>query len=432
MKARMSAAIAVLAFAAMGHASAQPITPPPSVELPPDTPSSTLLPALIAHSRHVARLENGQLSGEGADFLRELGRNAHAMMIGEDHGNAGIADFSTALWRDLNAAGYQYGAIEVDPYIAAAARRDLRAETLDTWNAYLAANGSGAGAPFLTWAPEARFAAAIVQDSNARREPALWGLDQVFIGAGPSLLRQMSEGARSAEARALAAQLANESSGSALDGFARIDVARLEALRAALNGRRDAYWAEMADAMILSHRIYQPFVTGAGEANLANNEREQLMRRLFQTHYEAAERADGEAPRVIMKFGANHMYRGATPTWVQGLGGFVSEYMSAHGRSAASLYVMCGPGGAIASLQGPPTPCDGSLAENFPYLAGAIDPEQVTIFDLRVWRLRPRRWAHLPAEAQAMIGSFDALVFVPNGAASEFLPGLSLPMPPAQ
>ncbi|MGE0596843.1 MAG: hypothetical protein AB7P07_10770 [Hyphomonadaceae bacterium] len=429
MRSRFLAALSAFAFVCISAASAQPITPPPAAEVAPDTPASTLLPALIAHSRHLATLQDGRLSGEGADFLRAMIGESHFLLIGEDHGNAGVADFATALWREAHAQGYQYGAIEVDPYIAEAANRELAEGGAEAWAAYLARRNSAGGAPFLNWDAETRYAEQIVRDSDGRA-PALWGLDQVFIGAGSVRLREIAENARNAEARALAAALANQANAGALDAFARLDGAQLQRLRSLLGDRRDARYATMTDQMIVSHRIYQPFVTGGGEANLANAEREHLMKNLFLEAYAAAEEADRAPPRVVFKFGANHMYRGATPTWVQGLGGFVTEFAAARGQRAAALAVMCGPGGAVASLGGPPTPCAEPMAATYPFLTEHIDPQQVTIFDLRVWRLRPRRWAHLPAEMQQLLGSFDALVFVPDGAAAEFLPGLSLPTPP--
>ena len=57
-------------------------TPPPSVQLPQGAPPSDLLPALIEHSRHTARIENGRLTGDGADLLRALGAQSQFVLIG--------------------------------------------------------------------------------------------------------------------------------------------------------------------------------------------------------------------------------------------------------------------------------------------------------------------------------------------------------------
>lgn len=424
----LAAAMAALAPAAYAQTE---IAPPPSVQLADGVPASTLLPALIEHSRHTARIENGRLTGEGADFLRALGAKAQFVLIGEDHGNEGIADFATAYWRDLNAAGFNYAAIETDPWIAAALERELRAGGIPAWTRLAEANGGAVAAPFVTWAPEARLVVAVTETSRARRHPALWGLDQVFITSASLPLREVAASASSREARAAAAALAAQAESDRMSWLSRGDAQPLIDLRALLNGRRDVDEAASVDAIIQSQRIYRPFSGGGGEAYLANEERELLMKRLFLENYRAAERADGAPPRVMFKFGLGHMFRGASLTHVQGLGGFVTEFAhTTGGGGALSIAMACGPGGFVGTLDRPMVACDEYFAENYGFL-GEVVADQLTIFDLRVWRLRPGRWAHLPADAQQLIDSFDVLVVVPGGAGSTFLPGLSLPeMPP--
>jgi hypothetical protein len=55
----------------------------------------------------------------------------------------------------------------------------------------------------------------------------------------------------------------------------------------------------------------------------------------------------------------------------------------------------------------------------------------VTIFDLRSWRLRPRRWNTLPFDVQQAVLSFDVVVFVPATPGATLLPGLTQPSPPS-
>lgn len=415
----------VLALAAPALAQDYAPTAPPSVELPPDSPPSALLPSLVEHSRHTARLENGRLTGEGAQFLRALGEQSQFVLIGEEHGNAGIAQFAEAYWRDLNEVGFNYGAMEIDPWAAEALTREVRTGGVDAWAQFLEARGGAIAAPFVSWAPEASFAATIVETSHARREPALWGLDQVFIGGAAWMMRDIATNAHDREARAMAAAFADAGIGQ-MDWFPRLEEQQLAALRARLSGRRDAEYAAMVDAMIQSWRIYQPFTTSRGEAWLANRERETLMKMNFLAHYRAAERADGAAPRVMLKFGGYHMYRGPTPTHVLGLGGFVTELATQEGRQALSIYVACGPGGFAGNFDGS-TPCDEGFAEAYPFLTPYVSADEITVFDLRPWKMRPRRWEHLPADVRQLIDTYDVLVVIPNGAASQFLPGLSLP-----
>jgi hypothetical protein len=432
MMKRIAFAVALAALAAPASAQVSvEVTPPPSVQLPEGAAPSALLPALVEHSRRTARIESGRLVGEGGDFLRALGAQSQFVLIGEEHGNAGIADFTAALWRDLNAHGYNYYAIETDPWIAEHFERELRAGGVEAWTQFLQRRGHAASAPFMTWAPEARVAELVVETSQARREPALWGLDQVFLGAAPLLLRDIAATARDAEARRLAGAFADAAARD-LNWLGNSNAQSLIDLRARLNHHRDRRYAELVEAMIASQRIYRPFTGGGGEAWLANTEREMLMKTLFLERYRAAARADGEPPRVMLKFGSYHMYRGASPTHVQGLGGFVTELAVQEGASALALHVTCGPGGFVGTLQQAPVACDGPFAENYDFLAPFVSAEEITVFDLRPWKMRPRRWEHLPPEIRQLIDAYDVLVVVPNGAASEFLPGLPMPSLPSQ
>ncbi|HET9230463.1 MAG TPA: hypothetical protein VFO00_04195 [Vitreimonas sp.] len=410
-------------------AYAQPITPPPQAAQGA-TPEQ-LLEGLIQHSRHTARIEDGRLTGEGAAFLRELGANSQFVIVGEQHGNAGIAQFATAYWRDLNAVGYNYAVSETDPWLTVALERELRSGGPAAWTRFMHANGGAMAGAFYGWNEEVAWANAVVQSPGAVRASRLWGFDQVFIGAAPWQMRDIAANARSAEARRLAEQLLETSEGN-LNWFAGLDRAQLDALRATLNGRRDAGYAAMVDAMIVSHRIYQPFTGGGGEANLANTEREQLMRRLFLENYRRAEAADSAPPRVMMKMGASHAFRGASSTQTQGFGGFVTEFATMNGAQATTILALCAPGGQAAAAFGPPNDCaNDSYRRNWAFIDAHIDPTAVTIFDLRIWRLRPRRWNMLPFDVQQSALSFDVLVFAPATPGSTLLPGLTQPTPPA-
>lgn len=403
-------------------AFADPPTPPPPA--PEGASRDDLLRALIEHSRLGARLEEGRLTGPGADRLAQLAADAQFVLMGESHGSEGVAHFATALWTMLRPLGYTHAAIETDPWVAERLEQILRAEDLGAWARFLAERGGAAAAPFFTWAAEARFAEAVLASTRDAPGPSLWGLDQVFIGSAGWLLQEVAVGASAPAAREAAASLATQATAGGLNGFMTLEPARLAALRDALSAEEDAGWRSLLDALLLSQEIYRPFTGGPGEAFLANDARERLMRRLFLDYYERAAAA-GRPPRVLLKFGANHMYRGASPVQVQGLGGFVSEFAAARGADSLALLVLCGPGGQAGDLTGRASDCGDELAKgDWSFLLPYVDAGSPTLFDLRSWRLRPGRFKHLPAEVQRAVGSFDFLVFTP-GAAAAFLPGVS-------
>ena len=426
MRAFAFAAMAALLQVSAATAQSTEITTPPGRPLAQGETPVALFPMLIEHSRHLARLENGRLDGEGGAFLRALGAQAHFVMIGEDHFNAGIAEFSEAYWLDLNEEGYQYGALEIDPWTASRLTQEVRAGGVDQWAAFLRAHGGYGVAPFVQLAPEARLATTILRTSEARRQPALWGLDQIFHNAGAWLTADLADRTQNAQARRIAMVLAAEQEPGWLGrGAHRTE---LQQLAAVLNRRSDREDRRLVEAMLRSQRVYAPFLANSGEAYLANLDRETLMKETFLEQYRTAARADDAPPRVMIKLGSNHIYRGPTPTGVPGFGGFVSEFAVQNGQASLSIIAICGPGGAVAQMGGaPPIPCTDYYNETWSFLVPFTDADDITIFDLRVWRLRLRRWAHLPADMRQTLLSYDIAVIVPNGPAADFVPGAAPP-----
>ncbi len=419
----ISAFLALIAVSASAHgAPARMPDPVPPPAAPEGVSGEALLPPLVEHSKKTARIENGRLVGDGADFLRELGEGAQFVMIGEDHGSAGIAKFVEAYWRDLNERGFDHLAVETDPFVAAKMERMLREEGLDAWATFLADNGGWRAAPFFSWRSEAELALAAATAERKSDAPAIWGLDQVFIGSAPWLLDGVARTAKRAAARELARKLADEARADPLGWLGETDGEGLKRLRSLLPATGKDDNARLIDAMIESSAIYRPFVNGEGEVYLANAARERLMKRRFLDYHDAAKRG-GRKPKVLMKFGAWHAYRGATPSRVQGLGGFVSEFAVAEGGEALAILAVCGPNGFVV-LDGPDIPCTEWFDGHWASIAPFTERDGLTIFDLREWRLRPGRWSHLPEDIRRQIDSFDLLVVVAATPAADRLPGL--------
>lgn len=374
----------------------------------------------ISASRMVLAFKNGRLSGAGAEFLKARAGEAQFVLIGEEHGVATIADTVRAWFADLAPVGYRHFAIEVDPYMTAKVEALLRSGGTTALGQFLNTDDRKFSLPFYSWSAEAALAEAAVK-ANADSTPALWGLDQAFIGAAPVLFNDVATQASNAEARALAASLAGRAKGN-LQFLGEVDVAELQKLRALLGDDKDRDLARLMDDIILSARIYQPFVTGQGlSVYAANLERENLMKRTFVARYREAERRDGKRPHVMFKFGGTHMMRGLSSTHVPTLATFVGDFALHEGVGAFNVMVLCGPGTKSGDLMGNAGPCEFDLATAFPDLVAHVDAMQPTLFDLRGWKDKPRRWEHLSAEARELIWAYDALLFVPNGKPAVFL-----------
>lgn len=368
----------------------------------------------IAASKFALEFKGGRLSGGGAEFLKARAGEVQFVLIGEEHGVATIADTVRALFVDLNPIGYRHFAIEVDPYMTAKMEALLRSGGTKALGKYLNSEDRRFAVPFYNWSAEAALAEAAVK-ANADSTPALWGLDQAFIGAASVLLNDVATQSSNAEARAVAGSLAGQAKGN-LEFLGRVDVAELQKLHALLSDAKDQALARLVNDMILSARIYQPFVTGEGlSVYAANLERENLMKRTFVERYREAERRDGKRPKVMFKFGGTHMMRGLSSTHVPSLANFVGDFALHEGVGAFNVMVLCGPGTKAGDLMGNAAPCEIDLAAALPDLAAHVDAKKPTLFDLRIWKDRPRRWQHLSAEMREMIWAYDAFLIVPDG-----------------
>jgi len=389
----------------MGHA-ALAADPQPDPKL--------LFQETIAASRMPIEVRDGRLSGPGAAFLKARAEEAQFVLLGEEHGVATIADTVRMLFADLNPLGYRRLAIEVDPWMAAKLETTLRGGGVNALTAFLSREDTKLSLPFYNWSSEAALAAAVVR-ANGDATPALWGLDQLFIGAAGLLLGDVATQSSNPEARTLALALAAQAKGR-LEFLGQVDLAELQKLRALLSDEKDRVPAQIVDDMILSARIYQPFVTGKGlSAYAANLERETLMKRLFLARVQEAEARDGKAPKVLFKFGANHMMRGLSTTHVPSLGSFVADFALARRGTTFSVLLLCGPGTKAGDFQGNEGDCEFSVPTAFPDLVAHVDAKHPTLFDLRVWKDKPKRWAHLSPDVREMVWAYDSILFVPNG-----------------
>ena len=136
-----------------------------------DTSGAALQEALRAH-RHPLALEDGELTGPGADLLVREAGEARYTLVGETHGVAEAPELTAALFRALQPHGYRHLAVEIGPVQAdrigeilagprpmQAYRRFLR----DHWPAV----------PFYAWESEAELLAAADRVTVVERDSDL-------------------------------------------------------------------------------------------------------------------------------------------------------------------------------------------------------------------------------------------------------------------
>ncbi len=310
------------------------------------TPQAPLLQALQAN-RLPLTMSEGRPTGPGWDLLVREARNARFTLIGEEHGVAETAQLTAALFSALRGSGYSRFAFELSPPIAqdieAAARRNgvtgiedfLRTPNLFT---------------FSNLHEEAQLLADVVQ-AGPRNERVLWGFDREIFNDRyliSKLEPKVPAGARAAFARVKEASTnawaRNGQSHNPDDMFIlAADSGLVSALRAAWpNADRES------DAVLRTLEASLAIETAErGGGAWPYMERRA---RWGRDNFAALLRA--ESPKVLMKFGYNHMIRGANYFNSFDIGAMADEVAALTGDRAFHVLVIPGPGSRQAVLGG--------------------------------------------------------------------------------
>ena len=273
----------------------------------------------LLQNRYQIDLQEGSLAGTGLPVLQKALAGAQFVLIGEDHGIAQIPQFAGAVCDLIGPQGFRTMAIETGP---------LAANELQQWITSDSGRASLVGfekkfpetIAFYNYQEEYDLLTHCARGAQGP-EFRLWGLDQELMGASGLILTRILEThpgkqAENAAQRLLqkngAAHLAAVKSGSPGDIF------MMTASDDELNNLRDLLRKEgnptsqaLIEALIKSRDIYHKNMNGSGYDS--NRERALLMKSNFVTDYKQAAQADGAPPKVLLKFGAWHMYKGINP-----------------------------------------------------------------------------------------------------------------------
>ncbi|MDK2766950.1 MAG: hypothetical protein KYX69_04440 [Sphingomonas sp.] len=355
------------------------------------------------------------LSGPGAARIVAWSREAQFFLLGENHDSAGIARFATGVAKALGPVGFRHTVVEADPLVTDHMVRLLKQGGMPAFANWLATDQRQRAVPFFAWREEADFAVAALANGP------VWGVDQSFLAAAHVHLDAIAAQTRDRSARTMAQAMAAEARADVIGWLAKVDRARIVALRDAIPAR-DAAARRIADLLVQSAAIYSPFSGGQGSWHRANLARETLMKRSFLGYYDAVAKRGGPPPRVLFKFGAWHLQRGLSETNVPSLGNFLAELaLARYDRPVFNLRVMCGPGAEQVTFDGSVQSCADEFAPLAPALGAALSPEGATVFDLRPLRDKPRLWRDWPAEAKRLVWTYDAVVVIRGGGAATFI-----------
>lgn len=386
----------------------------------------------VLNNRYGLTLSGGEVDGSALSLLRPALQNAQFVLVGEDHGIAQIPAIVGALCDQLVPAGFHTMALEVGP---------LAARNLEAWirepggRGHLAAFETHypANIAFYNWSEEFDLLSRCA--AKATGPFHVWGLDQELMGSSGWILTKILEqkpGPNAARETRHLLQKNDEAYAAASKSGNPGELMMMSASDDELNGLREALRKEgnttsqaLFDSLLESREIYKKNMDGQGAES--NRQRALLMKHNFAADYERATSIGGPAPRVLLKFGAWHMFKGVNPLLNNDLGNYVTELADGHGMSSVRILILGVKGDQLhfAGIGRPPAPAPLNLAEDkdsdFLYLKPMFDnmlADGFTVFDLRGFRPGFRSLGPLDREMERLIFGYDFLVLIPHPVAS--------------
>lgn len=393
---------------------------------------------LLARYSHTLDFRDGELAGEGAEYLLGEARDAQFVAIGERHNSKAIPEFTAALFDRLHdRLGFNYLILEQDPVTARTVSRPPYRGRLDAISEL---------------ARRHKFAFTFISDqelamiaragaiSGGRHLP-VWGCEQAFGVA--HIVEQLMPLAPDKPARENARRLlahAREAEGErdlakrhlmSEDGLAP----KITELAAHFSRSSDQYARFLIESLVMSNRIYGFYMNGergAVPGYYENNRvREEYMKTRCLEEYRAALKADGTLPRAVLKFGQNHLFKGLNPMSQVSLGQFMYDLARVNDMGFLSIAVWAfwqsgdnqGKQAYSAILE------IDDLAYLRPFLP-ALRPAGWTLIDLRPFRHYRHRNAlfdsveGISAEQEIkfrhLVYGFDLVLFMPDDGRATF------------
>jgi hypothetical protein len=387
-----------------------------------------VLEKLLHENRYQLIVRNGAFDGPGAAFLEKELAEAQFVAIGEEHGTREVPQFVWATCRAMARDGLDAMAIEAGPLVTA--QLQLWTAKSDGVMSLLAFEKQFPDSiAFFDWRQEFDLLSHCEQ-ATAPHTLHLWGLDQEFLGSPSYILQQILETQPGPPAESIAEKLQTQctvdtergtASGSWQDAcMLRLSQPDLENLQSAVQRIGNQRALELTAALIETHHIYSVHESGHGYD--ANRERALLLKRNFLGEYQKLAAATGKPPRVLLKFGENHLYKGFDETDLNDLGNFVTEF--ADGLGSTSLHI------AILGIRGDdeakfgPGQADRPVARDAaPGALAALYAEAYrtdwTVLDLRPLRPRFAGFAHVDRALERVIFGYDLLVLIPQVTAQD-------------
>ena len=364
-------------------------------------------------------LDDGAITGPGADLILQLAQDAQFVALGEEHYNLYIPAITTAIFARLHERyGFRYFMTEQDPVMMELMSRPPARGDIEQVNSL--AQRYPMGVTFNS-DEELEMLATIGGLSDADMDP-IWGCDQA---AGVThTLDQLAQAVEDDELRSLVLEKREVAAGAErtrnFETGHFISAAEPEwfaELKDAIDPEPGSRAAWLLDVLINGNTVFGYYKRG--EQGLVpgyyenNRFREEHLKDLCLDKYRQAERLD-DYPKSLMKFGSWHLYQGLSPTRIHTIGDFFANVARFNGFEFLSVNFVSLPEDPSASMK--------QIGYAWPFIEH-LDPAEFAVVDLRPFRhYRNRRmleehagetWAteHKDDFARLVYG-YDLLFFV--------------------
>jgi len=363
-------------------------------------------------------LDQGKLTGEGADVLEQEIRESRFFLLGEYHNDSGISKLTSALLPILAKNGFSHFAVETGPVSALkltelGKSKDVKSALFEFYTAQYALT-KHIPIPFFGGMEDAEFLERAVDLGFD-----IWGLDQEYLGGYLFLLeelwkqREFPERYRSqyeAMRKKLLEFYAANDENEEIEVYDQMmnDASFQDFLTRMKNGECRCC-PDIVEEIRESCRIYHNW-----KADLLENleGRTDLMKSHFREYYETAQERE---PKVFIKMGGMHTSRGFTGNADYELGNMIHEIAEFEGAKDLNVgfvtrYYLDEETGEI----GDNLEYDSEWVRNMTPLLAQGDTSEWKLIDLRpikkMWVNRERK---LNPQIRELVRSKDYLIIMP-------------------
>jgi hypothetical protein len=373
--------------------------------------SSKSLKEVLKENRYELSVEDGNIKGKGGEWLINESKKASVVTIGEMHATKEIPALIESLIKSLDQKNkFDHMALEASPWTVGRMKDSLK-KRKEAYNRLIAKYPNAI--PFYNFKAERDLVYEFMANSDA--ESPLWGLDQVFAFTTDMAFDRLEALAPDSVTHNLVQEVRTETGAvddprlkKLPDGIPNpisiYNPAKIEELK--LNFADILEAQQILTELTKSIEIYR---LNDDDNYTSNQMRAKYLR---ENLWSSFENSSEENPRLMIKIGARHAYRGVTPNNALDVGNLAVSLAESMDGEALNIAVLCGPDSKNTTFPARSVECQN------PYLNDefrSLIKEQPALFDFSSLHAKMHNGKlNVSEDLKAFLWAFDAAIFIPN------------------